>query len=258
VIEARSRFRSVGEGRYAGSFDPSWNQGPGTFGGLLAATLGDALEREVPGRPLRTLSMQLCAPAASGPLYAVVQEERVGSAATFCSARLESAGKPVVIATAMLSRARTDQADYDHVVRPSIPAPDQLPEPGLVAGAPAFTRHFRFRFAHGEPFTGQQRPGTGGWVRPVVDQPLSTPLALALLDTWPLAILPTFSAPRPVASIAIDFHLFRPLSTGDSGWYQVEVSSDLNRQGYGAQVSSLWDEGGALLGRSYQLIALIR
>ena len=87
-----ARFEAVGEHRYAGQFEPSYHQGRGTFGGLVAATLGQCLERSHPGRDLRALSVHLCAPAEEGPLEVAVTTERVGTAVSFASVRMEQAG----------------------------------------------------------------------------------------------------------------------------------------------------------------------
>lgn len=255
-----ARFEALGEGRFRGSLDASWCQGPGIYGGLVAAVLGDALERTFAGRELRALSVHLCAPAPPGPLEVVVHEERRGSAVTFATARLFGPdGLPAVVASATLARDRSMDADFDVSVAPVLPAPDSIPDLGSPPGVPVFTRHFHLRFGEGVPFTGQDRAVSAGWLRPRVPEPLSTSLALALLDVWPLALLPKLPGPRPAASVVIHFQLLPPLRTvADDAWYQVRAVSEVTRGGYSDQTSSLWDASGRLVGRCQQLVALVR
>lgn len=251
-------------GRFSIRFDATWNQGRGAFGGVLGATIGKAIEQVSPGLPLRTLSMQMCAPAA-GDLVVEVREERQGSATRFFSARILNEDGVCTLATAMLGRPRADDADFDHVEAPELPHPSVLQDVfrafggGPMPGVPAFTEHFEFRMASGIPYTGQAVAHSTGWVRPRAPQALSSHLLLALLDTWPLAVLPTLSRPRPVASISIHQQLFPPFPAGaPEAFYGVDMRSELNRDGYVDQQTSLFSEDGRLLGRSTQLVAVIR
>ncbi len=129
---------------------------------------------------------------------------------------------------------------------------------------PAFTEHFDFRFVVGRPFSGNTLAYSSGWLRPRTGpQVLDTALALACLDCWPLAMLPTFDRPRPVASVVIHFQLFPPLpdvQIGPDGgeWLQAEVRSDVSREGCSDQVNGLWTADGRLIGRSHQLVAVLR
>ncbi|MEZ4322149.1 MAG: thioesterase family protein [Myxococcota bacterium] len=261
MIAGLAELPEVGPGHFRGEFDASWNQGPGTFGGLLSATLGRCLERvagEGGRRTVRALSVHLCAPAEPGPLDVRVVVERKGAAVTYASARIERDGLPLVLATATLASGRTEDADFDRATPPDLHPVERLPDLGTAPGVPVFTQHFAFRFSEGVPFTGGANARSAGWLRPRVDEPLTTPLALALLDAWPLAVLPMLPRPRPAASVAIHFQLFAPLATQSDGWYRTLVTSDLNRQGYSDQVNAVWDASGRLIGRSHQLVAIVR
>lgn len=260
MIGAIARFTPAGPGLYTGSIDASWCQGPGIYGGLVAAALGDALEREIPDRPLRALSVHLCAPAPPGPLTVEVMPQRMGVAVSFASARLLGPdGLPVAIASATLARPRALDADFDHTQPPDLPAIAGLLELGEAPGAPRFTRWFDFRFAQGVPFTGQDRAQSEGWVRPRAPEPLGTPLALAMLDVWPLAWLARLPEPRPMSSVVIHLQLLAPLpAAAPDGWYRVRSESALARDGYADQQSALWTADGALVGRCQQLVALVR
>jgi hypothetical protein len=276
TLARRTRFRRVDDGsdvgtaRYEGAFDASWNQGPGAFGGLLAATLGQCLEDFLPGRSLRALSLHLAAPAVPGPLVVLCRLERRGTRMAFASARILSGAddRVVVLATATLASDRVSdavrQTDFDRVKAPELPPVGSMADPGTGPGVPAFTEHFEFRFAVGLPFAGQTLAYSAGWLRPRHRaEGLSTALALACLDCWPLAVLTTFDRPRPASSVAIHFQLFPPLPhtapIGPGGaWLRADVRSDLAREGVSDQVNGLWTADGQLIGRSHQLVAVLR
>lgn len=251
-----ARFSRVGD-RFEGTLPAEWSQGPGIYGGLLAAAIGDALE-QVCGRPLRALSLHLCAPARPGPLGITATEERRGAGVSFGSARmLGPDGLPVGIASATLGLPRTTDLDFDTACPPPIGPPDTLPAFDGVPGAPVFTRRFHMRFLEGVPFTGFAHARSSGWLRPKDPEPMGTALALALLDVWPLAILPRLAAPRPAASVVIHFQLLPPWADPPGpGWCQVAVDSEIAREGWSDQRTSLWDASGRLIGRCQQLTVL--
>ncbi|MCA9566984.1 MAG: thioesterase family protein [Myxococcales bacterium] len=252
------------DGTLHASYDPSWNQGPGTFGGLLAAALGSAASQRFPDMPVRALSMHLCAATPPGPITIELEQQREGSRTRFLSGRILADGQPTVLATLTLGRPRAEDVVLES------PAPPVLPEPtsigdifellgGAMPGVPVFTKHFDFRFAEGMPFTGQRQAVSRGWIRPRTPTPRSPELILALLDTWPLAILSTFPRPRPASSVVIHMQLFPPWPAGPpDAFYAVDMVSDTGRDGYADQRTSLYDAQGCLLGRATQLVAVIR
>lgn len=253
----------VGPGRWQIRTDSSWNQGPGLYGGLLAALLVRAAEREGPGWPVRAFSIHLCATTPPGLLEVELVEQRRGTHTLFYAARLLSRGQPTVIGSVTLGRARPTDLDLQHGSAPSFPAPGRLPdalgEGVRPPGIPTFTKHFDFRVVQGPPFAGAPRAETGGWLRTRRPHPLDGALVAALSDAWPLALLAHLPAPRPVASVAIHTQILHPLPANpDDAFYAAQVRTDVNREGYGDQRTSLFDPAGRLLARSTQLVAVIR
>lgn len=257
MIRDLVELEQVEHGRFAGGFDGSWCQGPGVFGGLVAATMGRCAERTCPGRPLRALSMQLCAPLLPGPFEVHVTRERMGSFVTFVSARIEQDGKPAALAQVTLGSDRQADGDFTHTAPPRYPPVEQLPDLGRPPGVPVFTQHFDLRFAHGVPFFGAERAVTGGYLRTGQPQALDSSVALALLDTWPLAVLPMFPGPRPAASVVIQFVLFPAVAAADA-WYAIQVESRRQQGGYSEQTGRVWTPDGDLVGLSHQLVVRLR
>lgn len=257
MIQDLATLEAQGDGRFTGSFDASWCQGPGIYGGLVAAALGRCAERTVEGRPVRTLSVQLCAPLLPGPFEIVVKQERRGSFVSFVSARILQNDRPAVLAQLVLGGPRKVDGDFHHSVAPEFPLPHTLPDLGRAPGVPAFTQHFEMRFVGGIPFSGQDRALTQGWMRPVRPEALNTSLQLALLDTWPLAVLPMFRGPRPAASIAIQFQRFVS-EVPMNAWYRVQVESRVQQGGYSEQSGRIWAPDGTLIGLSHQLVVRLK
>ena len=201
----------------------------------------------------------LCAPVEPGPLELELVLERTGSLMSFLTVRAQRQKQTLLTGSLILARPRAADADFDHLPAPALPPVESLPVFPRPPWAPAFTQHFDFRFVKGVPFTGSERGETGGWMRPLVPEPLTTPVALALLDAWPLGILTTLKRPRPAASVSIQFHLFPPHAPApNDAWYAVDVQTPLQREGYSDQVNSVWDGSGRLVGRAHQLVALVR
>lgn len=253
MIRIHAELEQLEPGRFHGAYDDTWRQGPGVFGGLVAAAIGRSAERTIPERPLRAMSLQLMAPLLPQSFELHVTEERRGTYVSYASARILQEGRPAAIAQLTLGRERPVPGDFEHTQPPTYPPPDHLPDLGRPPGIPAFTQHFQMRFVKGVPFSGSERAETGGWVRPAASQALDTPLLLALLDTWPLGVLPRFAGPAPAASIAIQFVLF-PRQVPADAWYRVAVEAEVQQGGYSGQSGRLWAPDGALLGLSHQLV----
>lgn len=257
----------LGDHRYRLVADPSWNQGPGLYGGLLAAAIGRACELEFPDWTVRALSLHLAAPAPHDGVEIELCEERRGSRTLFLSIRLRAAGQTVVAATATLALPRASDADFEHCEAPVLPDPSTIPDvfaaftaAGVdVPGVPAYIRHFDFRIAAGVPYGGASVAETRGWIRSRETVKSGQNLVLGLLDSWPLAILSSLSRPRPVSSVVIHMQLFPPhAALSDDAFYCVDMNSSITREGYSDQTTSVFDRHGRLLGRATQLVAVIR
>lgn len=253
MIRDLTELQQLAPGHFAGAFDATWCQGPGIYGGLIAAAIGRSVERTLPGRPVRTLSVQLCAPLLPAPFELHVVEERSGQFVSYGTVRVVQQGKPAVIAQVTCGIDRPVEGDLDHSEAPVFPLPHTLPKLGSAPGVPVFTQHFEFRFVEGVPFSGSERAVSGGWLRPTVPAALDTSLELAMLDAWPLAVLPTFRGPRRAASIVIQFHLFEATAAPDA-WFRVRVESQVQQGGYSEQTGKIWGPDGKLVGLSHQLV----
>jgi acyl-CoA thioesterase len=252
-------------GRFLFQVDPSWFQGPGAFGGLTAATVLRAMMHEAPERSPRSFDIQFCAPVPAGSSEIEVKVERVGSAMSFLSARVLNQGKVCATAIASLGRDRSFDLDFAYQ-RPEgvLAVPDveremsgEPPPPPF----PAFLRHFRLKFALGGiPYAGAPQAHVGVWMRPHEPEPVDYPLAVALLDVPPPALLVKASSFRAMSSVAISYHFLAPLPAPEldpSAPMLVEVRSHAASGGYADQEGRLYSPQGKMYAVARQLVAVL-
>lgn len=259
-----STWRPVAAGSYAWEVDPHWFQGRGVFGGLQAAAVVRAMEREVHAeRTLRALHLQFCAPLQAGEAMLYIKRERKGAALTFLSARVVQNDRTILYGTASLGRARKSVLDHKRETLPEMPPAERVP-PIPMAGTdmPEFARHFlEYRFCHGSlPLSGSQDASLGGYVRFVDSGPLDAPMAVALLDALPPAALVPATAVRPMGTIAYAVHCMGtlpPPGASEATCWPICVSSDRTSDGYSDETNTLWTPSGELLACARQLVAVV-
>lgn len=238
--------------------DPSWHQGPGAFGGLVAAVLLDEAQRHVdPGLVPRAIDVRLMEPA-SGTLRLSATTMRAGRAVVHVTSTLSRGDRPVAAATTMFAVPRPFVAPAPPATPPEVPR-FSTTRPGSLGaeGAPAFTRHIDFRPCWGRgPFVAsapEQR--FGGWVRPVEPAVPDSGLALLLLDAWPPGLFAAAPRPVPAATVCLSAHFIAPL--GDDPAWIGTVLGRAAADGYASQDNEVWSADGRLLARAQQLFAML-
>jgi len=261
ALEALTEL-SGSSGVRRGRVDPSWHQGRGGFGGLLAATMLGAMADDVgdPARVPRSLTVHFCAPC-TGPFELTTEIARIGSRVTLATARITSEGKLTSLASASFCKDRPEGQRYVRARPPSVTPAGELPElPRNVPGAPAFFEHIDARFTGDAlPFSGAETPRLAGWVRTRAPLAVDAPVAALLLDTLPPGILATFTSPRAAATVDFRIDLFAslPMSARTDAHHLVSVESRWADAGYTEELRDLWTEDGVLVGQCRQLLALL-
>lgn len=262
-FRVRSAVEDLGGGRYGVTFDESWSQGPGVYGGLTAAAMFRAAglavgPREAPGWRLRSLALQYLAPVPPGPGEIEVAVEREGSGSAFATIKLRHEGRVHVHALATFGRDRSPDLDEDEIPGPPGSA-DGLPSAPWLPGMPVFTRHLELRFAEGVPYGGGPRSRTRVWLR-FRDPPerLDEAHAIGLLDSPPPAFLARATAVRPASTVSFQLHLLRPVPPDPTAFWCAEVRSDVTVGGWSDEEIRLTAGDGRLVGVGRQLVALLR
>ncbi len=246
-------------------FPDGWQQGRGVFGGLVTAVLARALEGATEGRPLRSLTAEICGPVQPGEATLVLERLREGSAVTTAAVRLVQGGEVLAHGVGVLGKART-AAGTPTGVRVEIPPPVMPPwrEMAPVAfgppAGPAFGSFFELRCSGPPPFSGAAVAEAEGWIKPKNPGARRDVAYLAAcVDAfWP-SIFAREPAPRPMATIAFTlqpFPRFEGLSPDAPLFYRARLlAAD---EGYCVEHRELWGEDGRLLALNEQTFVIIK
>jgi hypothetical protein len=206
-----SAVEAAGDLVFRGEIPRGWQQGRGTFGGLVLGSLLRAIERAEPDatRAARTLSGDVCGPLVPGPVTIRVRFLRRGSNQSNVVAELTQNDAVLATAIAVLSPPRKARALGDlRLVEP--PPAERWQDVAVVDAAPPlapeFTVHYEYRSAE-NILTRSGTAFTEGWVREksvlaVVD----APALIGRLDAW-WPTLFALGAPRPMATISFTAEL---------------------------------------------------
>ncbi len=245
-----------------GQVTEGWYQGRGAFGGVVAGGLLRSFARAVGDatRLPRTLNMHFCAPLKAEPFTATARIERAGNSVQHLSGRIEQDGGTIAFGSATFARSRRTDIEYRDGLMPVVPAPETV----AVANnpfMPTFCQHFEYRFCVGGlPYQGATESLVGGWIRPREPLPLDYPLAVALLDASPPAIMPRFDRVRPAATVDFSMQFMEPLplvAAAPDDHYLVVNRSRFAEDGYSEARHELWTADGRLLADARQLVAIL-
>lgn len=248
------------EGRVG--LSPDWGQGRATFGGLLAAMAHEAMRAQlVDERPLRSLAVSFIGPAAPDRDVSVSAEIlRQGKAVTQVESRIHQGEDTVMVALGSFGSGRESVVSVDPEPAPAAPDMDSARAMPQIDGVtPDFLRHYELRFCLGGfPFSGSRDRTMGGWMRfREAPEAITHSHLVALVDTWPPAVLPHLSQPAPASTLSWTMELVHPMpSIGPADWLLYRATIDQARDGYGITRAGIWTADGALVARSQQTVTV--
>ncbi len=254
-----------GANRFTLEIPDGWQQGRGTFGGLVMAALTRAAEAAIgdPARVLRALAGEIVGPVTPGPAELSVEILRAGNNVTTASARLLQNGELQAHAVCV---AGADRGTY--AIPANIPTPELVPWRDLPVapigppGAPVFTQHVEFRLTGAIPFSGVADAGreTSGWVRfRRAGRARDAAWLVAMIDTWWPAMIVAEARPRPVATLTFAFERCGDpagLDPESPLYYRARVLA--GDGGYAIEARELWGEDGRLLALNQQTFVVIK
>jgi len=257
-LELLTRLSPQEPGHFLADLPDGWFQGRGLFGGLVTAVLIRAAETLAPGRPLRSLTAELCGPTQPGRADLRVESLRAGRSVTTVAVRLEQAGQVQAHGVAVLGADRPDTGTSLHLA-PPVPGDWRAVEP-LEMGevGPAFARYIEYR-PESLPFSGAALPRTQGWFRFHTPPQLegAAYLAACIDAYWP-AEFATLEYPRPMATVAFTFQPLGNLAGLEPGaphYFRSFVPASAN--GYSVEFRELWGHDGRLLALNQQTLCTI-
>jgi acyl-CoA thioesterase len=240
-----------------------WGQGRASFGGLMAALQYEAMRAKVADkRPVRSLAITFVAPAEPGvPIAFEVDVLREGKAVSQVLGRAMQKGQVMTLIQGSFGASRESAVSVKADPAPALKPLEQCQQLPFISGMmPEYLRFMDMRWGLGGlPFSNTPSPAIGGYVRfrDLEVGPASEAHILALVDTWPPALLPHLSRPAPGSSLTWTIEFVQPgpeLSTHD--WCLYKAVIEHARDGYGHTAAMLWSPGGDLIAISRQTVTV--
>lgn len=254
--------RPLGDGAFVTTLPEGWQQGRPLYGGLVTGLLTRAMETFVPGRPLRSLTAELFAPALPGEARLQVTVLREGNAVTTVTAVLSQGGAAVAHGVGVLGKQRVADRELTQLTPPT-PTPWRELEPLPSEGAffPQFAQHFEYRLTGPAPFTRGTEGLVEAWIRPRAASSLRDAafFACGVDAAWP-TLFSREDTPRPMATIAFTFQPFLANLEGvdpEAPWFhraRLAAATD----GYVVEFRELWSDTGKLLALNQQTFVIIK
>ena len=241
----------------------SWAQGRACFGGLMAALGYEAMRAKVSSeRPVRSLAICFVAPPAiDTPISCEVEVLREGKAVSQVLGRAVQNGEVMTLIQGSFGAPRASMVSVQAEPAPVFKAVGEIqPFPFISGVMPEYLRYIDLRWALGGlPFSGTPSRAIGGYarLRDVEEEPLTEAHLLALVDTWPPAVLPHLNKPAPGSSLTWTIEFVQPLpamTTHD--WTQYRAEIEHARDGYGHTAAALWGPQGELVAMSRQTVTV--
>ncbi len=242
----------------------SWGQGRATFGGLVVALAYEAMLAVVEaGRPLRSIGVSFVGPLApEQPASFSARLLREGKAVSQVQVEVRQGEQVVTLVQASFGVARASAVAVEALPAAGMKGPEESQElPYIRNVTPEFTRYIAMRWAVGGlPFSSNKSRQMGGWMR-FRDEPEGEPMEvshlLALLDSWPPALLPHLGTPAMASSLTWTAEFLQPLPQQGSGdWCRYLAEIEEARDGYGHVAARMWSADGQLLAISRQMVTV--
>ena len=253
---------SVSNDEFDWDVPDGWQQGRGAFGGLVLATLLDAMRtREVDEARLpRAFMGELCGPTLATRARISTHILRRGNNQTNVTARL-SQGHETIAQTSLTLAAARNVKNPPKLGMPSPVRPawqDVAVAPIRAPLGPKFAEQYEFRVVSGIPFTGQVEPEITGYIRETV--PLSRVTHGAIigrLDSYYPAVFAMERGPRPIATVSFMAEFLEDPATLDPAvplFYRARSIAQAG--GYFVELRELWN-GDTLVALNQQTFALL-
>ncbi|WP_287953078.1 thioesterase family protein [Diaphorobacter sp.] len=262
---ALSSSHSEGAGQYTGHTSPAYWNMVGPFGGITAATLLQAVMQHPDrlGEPL-SLTVNYAGALAEGPFTLQATPVRTNRSTQHWTLSILQAGAdgaPVVTTTAtVVTAARRETWGAADTPMPQVPAPAKC-----KPAQPAFRSEWLQRYEM-RPVTGalpEQWDDSGDtslsqlWMRDAPARALDFCALAALADVFfpRVWLRRARQVPAGTVSITVYFHAGADLlaQTG-TGYLLGQARAQEFRNGFFDQTVQLWNEAGAMLATSHQIV----
>lgn len=254
----------IGTAAYSWDVPDDWQQGRGAWGGLAIGAMVRAtmLTEPDPARSVRTLSVQLTAPALVGPHTVAVSPARIGSGMSTWTVSVVDAegdlvgGGSIITAAARRSSADRDESSWSPIRPPEAPTAERVPLSPTPPPFPPFTRKLEYRVATGFPLQGGPAE-TLGWISYREQTPWTDASLVALADAWYTVALVSLSDLVPMSTVNFTANLLidpASLAPGEALLHHGVLTSA--REGFTSEQRRLWTADGRLAVDNLQTIVV--
>ena len=234
-----------------------WRQGRTLFGGLSACLAVSSAQKAFPQLPpLRSAQFAFVAPI-TGALLLTPRLLRTGKSATFIQVEGRMETGTGLCATLVFGNARPSSHSYSVLPMPIAAPPGDLPRLIDETLAPTFAQQFEMQIAGGAPaISGAAKPEFLAWLRHRDrSAPDDVTSIIALGDAPPPTALSMFAQFPAVSTMTWSVDILSDKFSG-SEWHLMSAGSDIVRDGYCNQRSTLWEPSGAPVFISTQTVAI--
>lgn len=238
----------------------TWTQGRTVYGGLSAALLLCAIEKQVSSdKTLRALNVAFSAPTLPEMNFTLETELlREGKTVAQWQGRLIQNGVCCVQVQAVFALALDSSLNIQPFVAPEFPAPEKaIHYPG--EGAPGFTQYYQMAQAKGDlPVSGGSSLELGGWMR-FRNPPENMQAAhlVSLIDVWPPAVMMHMRELKAGSTVNWTLQFPQPMPTIKAEDYVgYQASIEYAQAGFAITHAQVWNTQKQLLALSQQTIVV--
>jgi hypothetical protein len=259
TFDAAIRLAQTDAGHYTGETHPAYGNMVGPFGGVIGASLLNAIMQHPQrlGDPL-SLTVHFAAPIADGGFTVHAKAVRTNRTTQHWYVELIQDEQVAAFATAVTA-VRRDTWETLDAVFPQVPSADSIePVPAVLRAA--WTACYDMRFIDGSPGA----PGSASdssesrlWIRDQPPRPLDFLSLSAICDAFFPRIFVRRPKWVPIGTVALTtyFHADSAQLAAQGSAPVLGLARALNfRKGFFDQTAEVWSEAGELLATTHQVV----
>jgi acyl-CoA thioesterase len=259
IFDAAIALAADEEGHYTGNTHPAYGNMVGPFGGVIGATLLNAIMQHPQrlGDPL-SLTVHFAAPIADGGFAVEARAVRTNRTTQHWYVELVQDGQVAAFATAVTAIRRDTWQALDAVFPQLAPAATIAPMPAIPRAA--WTACYEMRFIDGVPGAPDSASDSSEsrvWIRDLPARPLDFLSLSAICDAFFPRIFVRRPKWVPIGTVALTtcFHADAAQLAGQGSGPVLGLARALNfRKGFFDQTAEIWSESGALLATTHQVV----
>ncbi|MCV0438382.1 MAG: thioesterase family protein [Hydrogenophaga sp.] len=267
VFDQAIALSARGEGTYSGATSPAYGNMVGPFGGVTAATVLKAVLQHpaLLGEPV-ALTVNFAAALADGAFTVHARPVRTNRSTQHWLMEITQPGpdgtESTVLTATAVTAARRETWGTDDAPMPAVLSPEAVGRPNMAALV-EWVRRYDIRIAEGAIPTAWDGSGDASrstlWVRDEPARMLDFCNLTAMADVFfPRVWLRRATrVPAGTVSMTVYFHAgsVQLAGTGTgTGWLLGQAQAQGFRNGFFDQTAQVWNEAGALLATTHQVV----